>query len=432
MDFITAIISLTLFALLFIKPRLGLYLTALSLPLIGIEVVLWDFRFPLADLVAAASAIAFLIRRFSSFLVRRPLAPLSWPLFLPFAVFLGAAALSSFFAPDFGKSFYYFLRWPFFLYFAYIFVPANLIDDARTLKRTISLVAASAFIVMLYGFLSLVGQDWQDSFFRVNAWKIAGVYPFGANHNLIAEFLNVGAFFALVVREFFHDRRWRRAGDIIFIFFALAIIMTFSRTGWITLAVQSFVYLVYRTIGQPQRRLAAVFYSLLGIAIISPLVWKMGILQEANESSTENRALLTEISWEAFKEKPVFGHGSGEFVNLVDQNIRFKAKYGAPLDSHGMIQKLAAENGALGLGAWLFLLLYLARLAFMTLRRYNKHLPWMLPFALAAAGGLFFQFFNTSYYKGKVWFPILLFVLAIKFSDELYKKRYDKDIIHLA
>ncbi len=164
-------------------------------------------------------------------------------------------------------------------------------------------------------------------------------------------------------------------------------------------------------------------FSIAALVVISPLLWKMSVLQEKNTSSTENRVLLTEISLQAFEKKPFIGYGNGEFVNLVGENIRFRAKYGEPLDSHGMLQKLLAENGLIGLGAWLFLLFYLARTAFLSLRKYYPQLKWILPFSLAAGGGLFFQFFNTSYFKGRVWLPIVLFLMAIKFSDELYDKK---------
>jgi hypothetical protein len=169
--------------------------------------------------------------------------------------------------------------------------------------------------------------------------------------------------------------------------------------------------------------MAMIIFSILVMIIISPLLWKMSSLQAKNTSSTENRILLTEIAFEAFKEKPLIGYGNGEFVNLVSENIRFRAKYGEPLDSHGMLQKLLVENGIIGLSAWLFLLLYLARTAFLALKRYYPKLKWMLPFCLAAGGGLFFQFFNTSYFKGRVWLPIVLFLIAIKFSDEIYAKK---------
>jgi O-antigen ligase len=130
---------------------------------------------------------------------------------------------------------------------------------------------------------------------------------------------------------------------------------------------------------------------------------------------------LTEISWRAFQDRPYLGFGSGNFINLVGDNIRFTAKYGEAIDSHGMLQKILAENGLFGLSAWIFLLIYLLQLGYRSLRRYYRDNPWILPLVLAAAGGLFFQLFNTSYYKGKVWLPIALFLAGFRLLEAKYQ-----------
>lgn len=423
MNLFVIIAVLALFGLFVAQPKYGLYLTAASLPLIG-----WDFSFyslviPAGDLVALLSLLAFLTRLALDALFSSVKINLRWPLFFPFFLFFIASLLSIAFSRDPGTSLYYFFRWPFFLYFAYIFAPANIIKTPKVLKTTVIIVFLSAMVVLLTGYASLYGQNWQDNFFRLKSLNIGGIFPFGENHNLIAEYLNIGAFFVLIFREFIKSPRGKRVTDIIFALTAIGIIMTFSRAGWITLFLQSLIYFFYRTQGNKKERFAMIIFSIAALVFISPLLWKMSVLQENNTSSTENRVLLTEISFQAFKERPLIGYGNGEFVNLVGENIRFKAKYGAPLDSHGMLQKLLAENGLIGLGAWLFLLFYLARTAFLALRKYYPQLKWILPFCLAAGGGLFFQFFNTSYFKGRVWLPIVLFLIAIKFSDELYDQK---------
>jgi O-antigen ligase len=156
----------------------------------------------------------------------------------------------------------------------------------------------------------------------------------------------------------------------------------------------------------------------LGVLILlSPLGWKMNQLQKDNVSSTENRWLLTEISLEAYQNKPYLGYGSGQFINLVSNNIRFTAKYGDPIDSHGVLQKVLAETGVFGLAAWAFILLTLIKISYQALSKYYNKNPWLLPLILAGAGGLFFQFFNTSYYKGKVWLPIALTLAAVRLLD---------------
>ncbi len=423
MNLLLVIVILGLFGLFVIQPKYGLYLTAACLPIIGRDFYLYGLVIPIGDLAALLSVLAYLTRTGFDFFFSKERISLRWPLFFPFFIFFIANALSIIFSNHPLYSLYYFLRWPFFLYLAYIFVPANIIKTPRILKTAAIIVFLSAMAVLISGYASLYGQNWQDSFFRMKSIFIFNSYPFGENHNLIAEFLNIGAFFVLIIREFLKNERAKRVTDIIFFLTAVGIILTFSRAGWITLFLQSLIYFFYRTANNKKERLAMIIFSVAALLIISPLLWKMSVLQDNNTSSTENRVLLTEIAIDAFKENPLIGKGSGEFVNLVGDNIRFRAKYGAPVDSHGMLQKLLAENGIIGLGAWLFILIYLAVTAFKALKRYYPKLKWMLPFCLAAGGGLFFQLFNTSYFKGRVWLPIVLFLMAIQFSDEIYARK---------
>lgn len=414
------------------KPKIGLYLLAASLPVIGRDFYVYNLVVPAADLIALLVLLGFVFNLlFISLFKPKIKIVLSWPLFFPFAIFFLAHLLSIIFSNQVLSSLYYFLRWPLFLYLAYILVPANIIKDTKTLKRAVIIVFLSSLVVLISGYLSLYGQDLSNTFFRLKSLYIFNSYPFGENHNLIAEFLNIGVFFVLIIKEFLKNKRLRRLADVLFVFTALGIILTFSRTGWITLFLQSAVYIYYRLKHNPKEKTAILVVVLLAVAILSPLFWRMSLLQDKNISSTENRLLLTEISLEALQGKPLFGHGSGQFINLVDNNIRFTAKYGPAVDAHGMMQKILAENGLFGLAAWLFLLFYIVKISWQALNKYYPRVKWMLPFSLAVLGGIFFQFFNTSYYKGKVWFPIILFLLALQFTNQRYDKK-SKNTTHPA
>ena len=409
------------------KPKFGIYLMAFLLPVIGFELSFLSFSFPLIDFTALALLVAFLLRlAWFSLFDRDKQIKIKFPLFLPFVLFLLVSLVSALLATDIPYSVWYFVRWPLFLYLAYIFVPYNLIDDQKTLKQTIITATASSLLVLIFGFLSLYGQDWRDSFFRIRSLSIAGVFPFGENHNLIAEFLNVGTFFILSLRLLAKDNRVKRFLDIIFALSVLGIIMTFSRSGWLVLFLQAAIYAIIFLKDRGLKKRDFVIPALLLIVVLSPLFLKMNKLQENNTSSTENRWLLTQISIEAAKEKPILGYGSGYFIRLVDNNLRFRVKYGEAIDSHGVLQKVVAENGLLGLLAWLFILAYLLKTFITAIYKHSARSPWLTPLILGAGGGLFFQFLNTSYYKGKVWLPIILTLLAIELLDKNYKNEKDR------
>jgi len=408
-----------------LAPNFGLFLLSFSTPIIGLSFDFAGLNIPFSDLLAFLSVFAWFVIIIYRLIFRpRERIKLKFPLLFPFFCFLIAAFLSLLNHPNPGAGLYYIVRWLILLYAAFIFLPYNLIKKEKDLKWAIWGLAISAFLVMASGWLSLLGQDWHNSFFRLKSISFFGVYPFGENHNLIAEFLSIGAFVWLVLKEWTKSPRLKKIYKSIFVVMLLAAVMTFSRAAWITIILQLGIYLLWK-----QRRylkkqggliILAVFTLIL---IMTPIFWRMKILQESNISSTENRILLTEIAYKNWQDKPILGQGVGQFTNLVSDNLRFTAKYGEPLDSHGFLQKIIAEMGILGLISWLFLLAVLAKEAIIGIKRYGDRSPWLLPLWIAAGGSIFFQLFNTSYYKGKVWLIVSLALIA----TELARKKYGKN-----
>lgn len=407
-----------------LRPEIGLYLMAFFLPVLGWSFYVLGMDIPFIDGLALLVLLSFVLR-FFFFALFSPgqKITLKWPLFLPFFVFLLISLLSAFLSNDIIYSLKYLARWPLFLYFAYIFLPYNLLISGKILKKTIIALVASTLLVLMSGYLSLYGQDWQESFFRLQTLSWWGIYPFGDNHNLIAEFLNVGAFLILTFKALTKNNRVKRWLDVAFVLTALGIILTFSRAAWITLFLQIIIYIAYHLGQKKQQTAHIVFAAFIILIIMSPLAWKMTQLQKDNVSSTEDRWLLTEISLKTLDNRPYLGYGSGEFINLVAESVRFRAKYGEPIDSHGFLQKILAENGLFGLAAWLFLIIYLIKTGYQALKKYQTNNPWLLPLIIAGGGGLFYQLFNTSYYKGKVWLPIILTLAAIRLLETKHESK---------
>jgi len=407
-----------------VRPEIGLYLMAFFLPVLGWSFYIQGLDIPFIDGLALLVLLSFALRFifFALFAPGRKIT-LKWPLFLPFLVFLLINFLSALLSDDVLYSIKYLVRWPLFLYFAYIFLPYNLLISGKILKKTIIALVASTLLVLMSGYLSLYGQDWQESFFRLQTLSWWGIYPFGDNHNLIAEFLNVGAFLILAFKALTKNVQAKRWLDVAFVLTALGIILTFSRAAWITLFLQIIIYIAYHLWQKKQQTAHIVFATIILLLIMSPLAWKMTQLQKDNISSTEDRWLLTEISLKTLDNRPYLGYGSGEFINLVGENVRFRAKYGEPIDSHGFLQKILAENGLFGLAAWLFLIIYLVKTSYRALQDYQARNPWLLPLVIAGGGGLFYQLFNTSYYKGKVWLPIVLTLAAIRLLEAKHESK---------
>lgn len=412
-------------AIFILNPAFSIFLLAFTTPIINWSFSFYGLEIPFSDLIAVTAIMAWLLSfLYQVVFAKQSKIDLKFPLFFAFFCFFVANVLSLLNHPHPLSGFYYISRWLILLYAAYIFLPTNLIKKEKTLRIAIWGLAVSSLLVAISGWLSLYGQDWQSSFFRIKSIAWWGIYPFGENHNLIAEFLSVGAFLWLALKEWAKSTRSKKIYNLLFVITLAAAIMTFSRAAWITIVLQLCIYILWRNRELLKKQGALVLLGIIAITLLMlPIFWRMKILQDDNISSTENRVLLTEIAYQNWSEKPILGQGAGRFTELVASNIRFTAKYGAPIDSHGFLQKIAAESGILGLLAWLFLIIVIIKKAFSGLTKYDKVAPWLLPLWISAGGGLFFQIFNTSYYKGKVWLIIALALIATELARKYYEKK---------
>ncbi|MCX6793021.1 MAG: O-antigen ligase family protein [Candidatus Falkowbacteria bacterium] len=420
-----------LFAAFTLFPQLGLYLTVLALPLINWNFYVKGLIIPAVDLVAVISLFAFLFRAladklFSTTEKVKIILPYAKYFFVFFIITLVSSAVSKY--P--GEAIWYSFRWILFFYLAYIVVPVNIINTEKRLRYVITLLVTSASVVALMGIASLFFQDWQNTFVRIQPILLFGIYPIGSNQNLIAEFLVVAVFSVLALKYWRGKVIRNKLITILSIVLALVALGTFSRAAWIVLAMGIFFYFIYQSKEFKRRYIIP---ALLSLIFIVPFAFYMVRLQsqfDIGVSSTENRLLLSQIAVSAWKEEPFFGKGSGDFYRLVEENIRFRAKYGEPLDSHGIWQKVLAENGGLGVisfAAFCLVLFYGIHQGIMFLRP-RRELKLVLPLALGATAGFVFQFFNTSYYKGKMWLPIGLTLAAIYlYSKKKNEPSYGKE-----
>ena len=418
-NYLVAAIILTFFFSViwfFLKPIWGIYLMALFLPVTGWAISFKFLEIPFIDSLSLIVLISFIVRQLYFYFFSTKKEETKFPLGWAFLIFFIATLFSAVLNDDIIGSIWYSLRWILFFYLAFVVLPFNIIKDKKTLKNVLILLSVGGFLVALMGVSSLFFQDWSDSFFRVKPLYLLGDWIFGENYNLLAEFLIISSFVILSLKYWFKNFRSDRLINVLAGFLILVNLLTFGRTAWMTIGLQVVLYfgIEFFVIRKKKISFSEIAIVLFFVTVfVSPFFVKMISLQEANISSTENRVLLTQISVEAFLEKPFFGHGSGSFVSLVGNNVRFVAKYGDPLDSHGFGQKVLAENGIIGaLALLLFLFLIFRKLYFGVIKNKGDY-KLLLALSVASFGGYFYQIFNTSYYKGRVWFPIALALIAL-------------------
>lgn len=397
----------------------GLFLSALTLPLI-------DCRLPqnwggmrISDFLALLTGSIFVGGYCYQSLIKRKLQPIAWPLGRYWFFFLAAILVSSVLGSWPIESIKYSLKTIVFAYLFYIVIPANLVNTWQKWRWLFSGVIIAGVGSALVGLWSLTEQNLSNVFFRVQPISLWGHWWLGYNHNLIAEFLVISNMFLLAARGLVKNKVEQRWLDVVFLFCLILTLLTFSRAAWITTALQLVIWWFFLKNSRQK-----IGWLLMGgiLAILALPLWlRMENLQVSNFSSTENRALLLQISVNNFLEHPLVGLGSGQYLRMVGDNLRFVAKYGDPIDSHGVIQKLIAENGLFGLLTYFILFFALIKYWLKLWRDNQGSEAWIIPLVLGAFGGLFFQFFNTSYYKGRVWLPVALTLIA----GQLIK--YDKD-----
>ena len=195
-------------------------------------------------------------------------------------------------------------------------------------------------------------------------------------------------------------------------------LLTFARAAWLALATQLLIYFLLSHSGK--EKLHHLRQWALPALLIVPLAVYMFLfsISPIVQSSNSTRLDLTGIAWTYFKLHPWLGNGVGTFVPLVESTRLFTVEYGDPLDAHGVIQKLMAEQGLLGLIAFfVFVGWILGRIWRGHHAADSEHKLLLLCLFMSVSGSLVYQLFNTSYYNAHLWLPVGLALATIKLYD---------------
>ncbi|MEO5928022.1 MAG: O-antigen ligase family protein [Patescibacteria group bacterium] len=348
----------------------------------------------------------------------KPILPIVWSYASLVAAHL-VSALSPL-APDRILVMKFALRPVLFCYLAYVALPVNFIRSRRRLVGALSVLTTVGVFAALNGLLSLFFVDASSQFIhRAHPLPLFGVPVLGDNHNLLAEILVVSVMATLALIELVKTPRAKRILTAAAAFQFLIGLLTFSRTAWIVFAVQAafIAVMAYRDV--VRRHLSK---ALTVIVLLIPLGLVMASIATSTvaTSSDSTRIALLEISEQVFFSSPWIGGGAGTFIDRVGSAYVFRIEYGQPFDSHGIIQKLAAETGIFGLAAFLFICLTLVREAYETFRRLGPGAFRRAAIFLTAGalGAILYQLFNTNYWTGKMWLPIGLMLAAFRVFRE--------------
>jgi len=421
-----AVLATTAIVALFaVRPMFGWSLVVLSYPFIYLQLFIGrEINIPYVDLFAMLTFVGVILRSVTKRLrlghsSRFTLhSSLRLPGLLPFLLFIVVAAFSLTNVEHLALGVKYLLRPLTFFYLMFIVLPVVVVDTPRRLFTTFRLLFVVGIAAAAMGVWSLVFPPEPGVFRRAVPIAVFGTTPLGTNHNLIAEVLVSIIPIGIVLAAFAHERlrRWYVVGTAVL---SLVTLLTFSRNGWLTLAVEGLVLLVAvaRDRGMSWRRIATLAAPAIAIAVLAVGVFSMSTIAR---SSNINRIRLTEIALAQFQEHPFVGAGVGTFIEAVSRDRWYVGDFGQPQEAHGLVQKLLAETGALGLIAFLALLAsiigYIVRVYRMSAITEHWRLI-LLALLLSAAGSIVFQLFNTSYFVSKLWLPLGIALTAARLAE---------------
>lgn len=355
----------------------------------------------------------------------RPHLPLGWS-----ALGLFAAHIVSVFSPlqpDPLPVLKFAVRPVLFDYLAYVALPVNFIRSRRRLRVVLGCFALLGTLAAANGVVGMFIPSPDGITGRAHPSAIFGVSPLGDNQNALADLLIVTVPLTLALAELQGDGKYKRELRLMAVFQLAVGLLCFTRTFWVLagLALVALWFTEWRDTLKKHLSLACLVGLLLlplGLAMVAYSVSRTA------QSSNSTRSMLTAIATEVFQTSPWIGGGAGTFLNDVGSTRVFLIEYGDPLDSHGIVQKLAAETGIVGLVAFAVFLLLLVRLlwrGYQAMPTPERRRAFAL-IALAALLGIAYQFFNTDYWTGKMWLPI---GVALAAAEVLRQIEVPRDIL---
>jgi O-antigen ligase len=176
---------------------------------------------------------------------------------------------------------------------------------------------------------------------------------------------------AWIVRPYV-GRAWQLALMAAMPLMVLGVFFTYTRSTWIGLLASGAVVgsmQVPRQLRWPAFAMAVLFGGVFVTATWSNVVdlEREGSGQESHHS-IDQRKSFTYVSWQMFKDNPVFGVGFGRFYDrklpyLSDRSQGFELDSLRPLHHHNTLLSVLTETGLVGLAAFIALLVAWVRMA---------------------------------------------------------------------
>jgi len=298
------------------------------------------------------------------------------------------------------------------------FTAVNIIRLKEMIKRSVSAVVFSSFLVAVYGiyqnFFGVGDQTWQDSdMFSDIAGRVVSTLE---NPNVLAEYLILIIPF-IIVSIFIANNAKTRVPSLIFIVCALmCLVYTWSRGSWLGFLLSSAVLFIIIN-----KKAIVAYLGVLFLVPFAPLVLPENIIQRFTnigniaDSSTSYRVSIWQASVNLIKDYIVEGIGIGrEPFKLVYPGYSLAGIESAP-HSHSLYLQVSVEFGVLGLIVLVCIIFFFMQYCFAAIKKTNeKCIKLYIAAGLCAGIGFLLNgFTDYVWYNYRVY---LMFWLVISIT----------------
>jgi len=318
------------------------------------------------------------------------------------------------------------------------YITIYLVRDEKNLKRLIHIAFIVGTLASLYGILQYKGIEliWPR---KIEPFGARSVSTFG-NPNFLASFLILilPVIAGLAIYEKSPLRKLFLGGLFGLNFFGL--LVTRTRSAWVGLFVASLFFLLFLSLYQVSlisrnRRWLIFLAFLLCLVMLYPvrlgdeggkkvMIAKIAIdkvkgFTDFKQMAYVQRFLIWKAGYSMFKERPILGHGWGNFeiIYPFHQGKYLKIKKYSPFrthanNAHNEILEIASQTGILGLGIYVWLFFLFFKMGLDNYKKINRDYDKIILLGLLASifGMLVDNLLNVSLYFPM---PALLFWISM-------------------
>jgi len=317
---------------------------------------------------------------------RRQYKWVSTPLDLPIGAFVGIAGLSIWGSPDRFVSFYNYG----YLMVHYVLAFYLIVHHIQTfdqIKRLLMVLFFSATLTSFYGFYQYIHCVDISQYRWVDGEQFPGlrarIFSTMENPNIYAGYMVTVIALAGGMMLTAMQRKVKLCYIGLLCVFCTCLALTYSRGGWVSFLSVLATLALFRS-----KRLLwlVVAVPLIAILVNPMLIERFASIIHPVDSSSALRIALWESSWAMLVEHPLLGIGWGAYW-MVYPNYDFFINNSATtiFHAHNMYLHIGAELGFLGLGAFIWLLVSVLRMALTLNRQCSQHEICGISLGLAAA-----------------------------------------------